>query len=657
MSQENQFVNDDPDLQRQSPNGRQGANGPPPPNPVRPPTFVPPAQVPQNLQQALQQLHLLQQQATNLQQQNRDIQQNVANLTTERDGAQHQLATATQRLGQLDALNAARNLNPHPPAAAHDPAIDNLVARIERVSLQPPPVAPAPVRVPEKQKVFTTDQERTAFMLQREAENSRALVTAVKHIATLTLGGAGRVQDLPPAQQIAFESLSTLLQQNVQKITENENLVNQMVNPNIGRSKQTLEPPEYVVAPLAHRPHYSVMQTSTLKDNIYPFNPDDTNSDIVRTWTQMKEYGTKHFFTENDYITAWSKITSGDALQQLHNMIHSKYSLARILKFWEELYSKTRSITDMQEIIDNFQRKKKEPLVAAMLRVTVDIDQMEYAEDPAAWSGIRDKQRRDVLLRIILPETFAYLRSRREAHEKNGYLLKVEEMIQEAHTFEQSYNYVPTKPCPEHISTTLTASMQLMPVCAWQPRANWANNRPTPMETDQPAVQRFTNPPPKVHQQQQQQRSRPASRPPNDPNRQKSASPFRPPSSHASRNNSPHKPNQHPRSQSPSPGRNKSNDQGRSRSKENQSHDNKRSGSGSSQGRRHSQHDQSEGIALPKKGNITSEAGKQAINLNIGDQNQYYQCNSTTTCTKRHVWPKLMTPPQFCPDAAGIQKN
>ena len=93
-------------------------------------------------------------------------------------------------------------------------------------------------------------------------------------------------------------------------------------------------------------------------------------------------------------------------------MIHSKYSLARILKFWEELYSKTRSITDQQEIIDYFRRKKKEPLIAAMLRVTVDMDHMEYAEDLADWTGIRDKHRCDVLMRIILPETFSYLRSR-----------------------------------------------------------------------------------------------------------------------------------------------------------------------------------------------------------------------------------------------------
>jgi hypothetical protein len=156
-----------------------------------------------------------------------------------------------------------------------------------------------------------------------------------------------------------------------------------------------------------------------------------------------------------------------------------------------------------------------------MLRVTVDINQMEYAENPAAWNGIRDKQCRDVLMKIILMETFSYLRSRREAHEKNGYLLKVDEMIQEVHTFEQSYNYVPQKDYPEH-AHVLSANNSIMPIHSWNPRGNF-QNKPQPMEVDplshQPA-QRFTQPPPAivVNPQQQQQRGQTSSKPPYDRN-------------------------------------------------------------------------------------------------------------------------------------------
>jgi hypothetical protein len=39
--------------------------------------------------------------------------------------------------------------------------------------------------------------------------------------------------------------------------------------------------------------------------------------------------------------------------QRITTVAHSKYSPAQILKLWKEFYSKTRSITDQQEIIDS----------------------------------------------------------------------------------------------------------------------------------------------------------------------------------------------------------------------------------------------------------------------------------------------------------------
>ncbi len=124
------------------------------------------------------------------------------------------------------------------------------------------------------------------------------------------------VEDLRPAQAEAFAQLTELLQQNVKTIKENETLINQMVNPKLERSKQTLDPTVLVPEPHGHKPHHSVMYTSTLKDNIYIFNPLDANADFVQTWDQMKVYGTKQFFTEADYITDWTKVTAGHALQR-----------------------------------------------------------------------------------------------------------------------------------------------------------------------------------------------------------------------------------------------------------------------------------------------------------------------------------------------------
>jgi hypothetical protein len=43
--------------------------------------------------------------------------------------------------------------------------------------------------------------------------------------------------------------------------------------------------------------------------------------------------------------------------------------------------------------------------------------------------------------------------------------------------------------------------------------------------------------------------------------------------------------------------------------------------------------------------------------LNIGDQNQFYQCAATRYCQKKHIWPINTTTPKFCPEYVANQKN
>jgi len=93
-------------------------------------------------------------------------------------------------------------------------------------------------------------------------------------------------------------------------------------------------------------------------------------------------------------------------------------------------------------------------------------------------------------------------------------------MIQEAHTLEQSYNYVPSKDYPEHLNTP-TASMSILPLAVWHLNTSWFWNRPQPMEVDaksQETQHRF----PIVVNHQQQNRGWPGSK---SPNRQFNKSP------------------------------------------------------------------------------------------------------------------------------------
>jgi hypothetical protein len=73
--------------------------------------------------------------------------------------------------------------------------MNNLIDRLQNASLTTP-APPRPTGVLEKKRVFTTDQERTAYILQREANTLRSLVNAVQKITAMTLGDDQRLEDL-----------------------------------------------------------------------------------------------------------------------------------------------------------------------------------------------------------------------------------------------------------------------------------------------------------------------------------------------------------------------------------------------------------------------------------------------------------------------------
>ncbi len=84
-----------------------------------------------------------------------------------------------------DRLAAIQNAKALRPDARPDTVMKNLTDRLQNAPLTTPAL-PRPT-VPEKQRVFTTDQERTAYILQREANTSRSLVNAVQNITAMTL--------------------------------------------------------------------------------------------------------------------------------------------------------------------------------------------------------------------------------------------------------------------------------------------------------------------------------------------------------------------------------------------------------------------------------------------------------------------------------------
>jgi hypothetical protein len=134
------------------------------------------------------------QQIQQLQDQQQQVQQRHQ---AETDLAVDNLRTAEQDQDRLAALQNARALMPE---ARPDAVMYNLIDRLQNASLTTPAL-PRLAGIPEKQRVFTTDQELTAYILQSEANTSRSLVNAVHNITAMTLQDDQRIEDLRPSQR------------------------------------------------------------------------------------------------------------------------------------------------------------------------------------------------------------------------------------------------------------------------------------------------------------------------------------------------------------------------------------------------------------------------------------------------------------------------
>jgi hypothetical protein len=219
------------------------------------------------------------------------------------------------------------------------------------------------------------------------------------------------------------------------------------------KDPRTLQMPTYDAPPATHRRHHMVMNGSSIRDNVGIFNPKSSTADIYRTWKNLRKYGMQNYFTEEDYIEAFTKVVEGEAVGQLDNMITSNFNLEKILKFWAGIYGGKRNLQTERAQIQNFQRKKNEHLRAAMLRAAVIIEQFAPQYDITAWPAIRTVHLRDVLNRIITPQVARHINAIEENHQMDGCRATLDEIQQAAHFYEQAHDKMPPSEWPPEVMT------------------------------------------------------------------------------------------------------------------------------------------------------------------------------------------------------------
>ncbi len=66
----------------------------------------------------------------------------------------------------------------------------------------------------------------------------------------------------------------------------------------------------------------------------------------------------QNYFTEEDYIEAFTKVVEGEAVGQLDNMITSNFNLEKILKFWAGIYGGNETFK-LKELKSRTSRERK----------------------------------------------------------------------------------------------------------------------------------------------------------------------------------------------------------------------------------------------------------------------------------------------------------
>jgi len=135
------------------------------------------------------------------------------------------------------------------------------------------------------------------------------------------------------------------------------------------------------------------------------FDPQDEKADFNQLWNKLTAYGQLNYFEEDDYKTALTYILQNDAYEALTSMTDENQTLQYIIDYFAKVYGRKRSLTKDRQAVDNFSRRKNEPLEICMYRSLISIDRLRHLYSVEAWPEIRSTLRRNILTQVISEKT------------------------------------------------------------------------------------------------------------------------------------------------------------------------------------------------------------------------------------------------------------
>ena len=174
------------------------------------------------------------------------------------------------------------------------------------------------------------------------------------------------------------------------------------------------------------------------------FDPEKNGSEFRHIWMKLYDFGLNLQFSELQYTQALSAILKNEAYDAFCDLRERKAPLDEILEYFITIYGNRRSIVSDKTALDNFSRKKNEPIRNCIEKCKMVVDRLRHTYPEASWPEMRIFLLKQTILQLVLPETKAYITSK-ENHilETTGFHFPIDQFVITIDEYETLHNKMP----------------------------------------------------------------------------------------------------------------------------------------------------------------------------------------------------------------------
>ena len=274
--------------------------------------------------------------------------------------------------------------------------------------------------------------------IDTKAENvqlSASLIAAMEKMQRVTNADfSAEIEEIKTNTAYAVDKLLTQKQQ----ITQVQTLANKF--------KVTVPMPIVEPEPYGFVRDRHAFDLKNIHNRVPQFDPDKNPDQCFALFMQeLNDIAEGQYLQEYHWIVMFQNLLRGEARKEFNECRANKCTLNETVEYLGQLFTSNKTIEDDKRELEAFARKPQEDLTRCMARYSGKIRRIQHLYDPIAFPAIQEARMLTGLFALISQKTKAYLETESCKATIAGAPFKLESLIQMAHTYEKSYNEVPTQ--------------------------------------------------------------------------------------------------------------------------------------------------------------------------------------------------------------------